>query len=219
MISILKYQQQIHALLSPAEHKLFKKLNTPQKVQDYLDTVAINFESEGETLFSPRQLIREKRAHCMEGALFAAAALAYHGRLPLLLDLQTIRSDEDHVVTLFVEEGKYWGAISKTNHSILRWRDPVYKGVRELAMSYFNEYVMLNGKRTLRAYSKPYDMRVYKPEDWVVSEGNLDHIAEELDVSPHEVVAPEAIIKKVRKASKLEVKVLDFVEWDAEKYI
>lgn len=154
----------------------------------------------------------------MEGALLAAAAFAYHGQLPLLLDLQTIPKDEDHVVTLFNVDG-YWGAISKTNHSILRYRDPVYKTVRELALSYFHEYMMLDGKKTLRAYSEPYDLRVYKPEAWVVSEGELDYIAEELDDSRHFPIAPEKNMKAVRRASAIEIKALDFTEWDADKYL
>ena len=145
-------------LLTPAEQAVFKKLDSPNKIQDFLDSLPINFELKGETYMSPRRVLRTKTAHCFEGALVAAAALAYHGKKPLLLDLRTSADDEDHVVTLYRENG-YWGAISKTNHPVLRYRDGVYKTPRELVMSYFHEYFMSkNGKKTLREYSNPFDL-------------------------------------------------------------
>src|SRR3989338_7482265 len=148
------YQQELREILSPIERRIFVRLNSARKIQDYLDTLSINFEIKKETYMSPRRVIREKTAHCFEGALFACAALAYHGKKPLLLALVTIDRDEDHVVALFKENG-LWGAISKTNHPILRYRDPVYKSIRELAMSYFHEYIMDDGTKSLRIYSKP----------------------------------------------------------------
>lgn len=165
---------------------------------------------------SPRRVLREKRMHCLEGALFAAASLAYWGREPLLLDLQTYAYDEDHVVALFKENGR-WGAISKTNHSILRWRDPVYKTVRELAMSYFHEYVMwTNGKKTLYAYSRPFNLKRYKVEQWVVSENDLNFIAEDLDASIHYPIAPKNILRHARPASKIERRALLLEEWNRD---
>ena len=162
---------------------------------------------------SPRRVLQEKRMHCLEGALFAAASLAYHGKPPLLLDLQTIKHDEDHVVALFKEGGR-WGAISKTNHSILRWRDPVYKTVRELAMSYFHEYILWkNGKKTLKAFSRAFDLRRYKPAEWVVSVDELDFIAIELDDSPHYPIATARVLKNARRASAIERRVLWEAEW------
>ena len=150
--------------------------------------------------------------HCIEGALLAAASLAYWGKRPLLLDLKALSSDEDHVVALFKEKNG-WGAISKTNHSILRWRDPVYRSVRELAMSYFHEYILWqNGRKTLRSYSRLFNLRRYKPQEWVVANEDLDFIAEELDVSPHYPIAPKYVLQKVRRASPLERKAL----WDSE---
>jgi hypothetical protein len=136
------YRNEIRALLSPDERAVFKKLSSPILIQDYLEALPQNFsKSAGETCRSPRRLLRDKKAYCFEGALFAAAALAYHGRKPLLLDLQTTNDDQDHVVALFRQDG-LWGALSKTNNPVLRWRDPVYKSVRELAMSYFHEYFL-----------------------------------------------------------------------------
>src|SRR3989338_9515056 len=122
------YQQELREILSPIERRIFVRLNSPRKIQDYLDTLSINFETAGETYMSPRRVIREKTAHCFEGALFACAAFAYHGHKPLLLDLVTIDRDEDHVVAIFKSPptgGGLWGAISKTNHPILRYGDPV----------------------------------------------------------------------------------------------
>jgi len=205
------YAKELQALLSPAERTVFKMLNTPQKIQDYLDKLPINFELKGETIYSPRRVLREGSAHCVEGALFAAAALAYHGRAPYLMDIQTTPDDYDHVVALFKEGGR-WGAISKTNHAILRWRDPVYRTPRELALSYFHEYILDPGKKTMRAYSKPFDLSRYAPE-WAVAEEDLSDLIEMLDDSPHSPVASKATMSKLRRASPLERKMLDLTEW------
>ncbi len=209
------YREQIFTLLSPKERAVFKKLSSPQKIQDYLDALPQNFsKSSGETCRSPRRLLADKKAYCLEGAIFAAAALAYHGKKPLLMDLQTTEEDEDHVLALF-KENNLWGAISKTNNPVLRWRDPVYKSVRELAMSYFHEYFLYkNGKKTLRAYSRPFDLSKYKPERWVTAEESLDWLAEEMDASPHLPVVPKGFIKKLRRASSLERQILDIEEWE-----
>lgn len=212
------YAKRLKALLTPPERTIFKKLSTPRKIQDYLDTLPMNFELAGETYISPRELIRAKTAHCFEGALLAAAALAYHGQAPLLLDLQTINEDEDHVVALFKQNG-YWGAISKTNHAILRWRDPVYKSVRELAMSYFHEYFFWkSGKKSLLAYSAPFDLGRFPPERWITAEGSLFWIAERLDNSRHFPAVPKKNRRLLRNASKTELRaMLRTVEWKEPK--
>ncbi|MCR4280943.1 MAG: hypothetical protein NUV88_01265 [Candidatus Kaiserbacteria bacterium] len=208
----MSYRDKLKAVLSPAERTVFAKLNTPQRIQDYLDTLSINFETSGETYMSPRRVMREKTAHCFEGALLAAAAFAYHGSKPLLLDLQTIDRDEDHVVALFAEDG-LWGATSKTNHPILRYRDPVYKTVRELAMSYFHEYMMDDGTKSLRNFSKPFDLSKYVPAEWVTEEKELDWLVDALDTSKHFPIAPPNIIRKLRKASPIEIKAINNTEW------
>ncbi|MDP3731184.1 MAG: hypothetical protein Q8R34_01670, partial [bacterium] len=122
--------------LTKEEIKLFKKLNSPRKLQDFINAIPANFEKRGETLMSPRRVLRENKAHCLEGAFLVAAVLWFHGEKPLLLDLKTTDCDFDHVVALF-RKGGCWGAISKTNHAVLRYREPVYASPRELAMSYF----------------------------------------------------------------------------------
>ena len=220
----LRYKNHLRPLLSPAERRVFKKLSTPERVQDYLEALPHNFSKKaGETCRSVRQILRKRRAYCFEGALFAAAALAYHGKPLLLMDLQTTNDDEDHVVALFSvqdrsasggKERKLWGALSKTNNPVLRWRDPVYTSVRELAMSYFHEYFLYkDGRKTLRAYSRPFDLTKYKPEVWVTGEGSLDFIAEALDASPHFPILPRNKIVRLRNATVIERKVLDLEEW------
>ena len=215
------YWDQLRALLSPAERSVFKKLDTPNRIQNYLEALPQNFSYlAGETHRSPRRILRykeSKKAYCFEGAVLAASLLAYHGHEPLLMDLQTTDDDEDHVVALFKENG-LWGAISKTNHTILRWRDPVYKTVRELAMSYFHEYFLPNnGKKTLYAYSAPFNLSKYKPERWVTADKSLDWLAEALDDSKHFPIAPKKVLTKARRASALERKASKLQHWSQKK--
>jgi len=206
------YRDLLKKILTPAERKIFAKLTTPQKIQDYLDTLPINFELSGETYMSPRRVMRTKTAHCFEGALFAAAALAYHGQEPLLMDFQTVPEDEDHVVAIFQRSGR-WGAISKTNHAILRYRDPVYGSPRELAMSFFHEYLEWNGKKSLRNYSKPYDLSQFAPEKWVTEEEDLVWLVDVLDESKHFPIAPKKNLKLLRRAAPVELRAMKTTEW------
>ena len=210
------YVKRLKALLTPPEQAIFKKLSTPQKIQNYLDTLPINFEMTGETCMSPRATIRAKTAHCIEGAFLAAAALAYHGHKPLLMDFQTHPDDEDHVVALFRQNGR-WGAISKTNHAILRYRDPVYATPRELALSYFHEYLMWDGRKSLVAYSNPFDLRRYRPEKWVTTEKSLVWLADALDDAKHLPLVPKKNRRLFRKASNVELRAMKIVEWPAPK--
>lgn len=198
--------------LAAGEKRLFERLDTPQKIQDYLDSLSINFETKGETYMSPRRTVLAKTAHCFEGALLAAAVLAYHGQKPLLLDIRTIPKEEDHVVTLFKQNGR-WGAISKTNHATLRYRDPVYESVRELAMSYFHEYLMDDGTKSMIAYSAPYDLSKYPFEKWFASEKDLFWLVEALDRSRHYAVTPKKNLRLVRRGTMVERRALKTVEW------
>lgn len=183
--------------------KKLRQLETPIQIQDYLDTLKINFEKEGETLQSPKQVLETKKAHCIEAALLAAALLWAKGEKPLLLDLKANDTDDDHVVALYKENG-FWGAISKSNHATLRFRDPIYKTVRELALSYFHEYWNAKTqKKTLLSYSKPFNLSKYGKE-WITAKENLWYIAEELDDSPHYSLVPLKNKKLLRKADKME---------------
>lgn len=210
----MTYADRIRAVLTADERRLFARLNAPSKIQDHLDTLPINFELTGETYLSPRRVIREKRAHCMEGAVFAAAVLAYHGQKPILMDLQTADPDDDHVIALF-RDGDLWGAISKTNHPILRYRDAIYRTPRELAMSYFHEYFLEeNGKKTLRTYSAPFDISKFAPEKWVTSAEDLGWLAGALDWSRHFPLLSKVSIKKLRPASRIERRAISLTEWN-----
>ena len=201
--------------LTQEELKIFKKLSTPQKIQDYLDTIPRNFEKKGHTCYSARMVLREQKAHCIEGAFFAATALLINGEKPLLMDFQTTPEDEDHVVALFRQNG-YWGALSKTNHPVLRYRDPIYKTPREIALTYFHEYFMVsNGKKTLRAYSKPFSLLPYAPR-FITSEERLWDIAEELDDSPHFKLVPKINMRLLRPASEIERQSFYLSEWKKE---
>ena len=181
----------------------------PEKIQDLLDSFPINHEKRAETCRSPKSVLAHKEAHCLEGALLAAAALWKAGERPLLLNLKVGRGDWDHAVTLFKRDG-LWGAISKTNHATLRYRDPVYRTVRELAMSYFHEYYLDSGRKTMIAYSRPFSLARFGKK-WMESEGNLWHIADALRDSPHTYVIPKGM--KLRATSKLERKTGVMVEW------
>ncbi len=212
-MALTKYQQQLRTLLSPAERRVFAGLSTPQKIQDYLDHSPANLLTKGEhTMKSPRRVLQTGSAHCLEGAMLAATALAYHGRPPLLLDLESTDNDYDHIVALFKQNGR-WGAISKTNYPVLRWRDPVYASVRELALSYFHEYFLDNGKKTLRRHSGPFNLQKFDPKRWVIAEGDVDWLAEALGDAKHFPIASPKTIKALRRASKVEVKATAVREW------
>ncbi len=209
----MTYKDKLKSLLTPVEQKLFAKLSTPQKIQDYLDAMPNNVLNSNEhTMRSPRRVMRDRKAHCMEGAMLAAAALAYHGRPPVLLGLEATAGDYDHIVALFKDGGR-WGAISKTNYPVLRWRDPVYLSVRELAMSYFHEYFLDTGRKTLRRYSAPFDIQKFDPAKWLVVEEDVDWLAEELGAARHFPIARPSTIKKLRKATKIEVETTVTREW------
>jgi len=206
------YSREIRAILTPAERRLFKKLHSPSRIQDFLEGIPSNFELDGETNFSPRTMLQKGIGHCFEGAIFAAAALAYHGQRPLLMDFATAYDDEDHIVALFREKG-LWGAISKTNHAVLLYRDPVYKSPRELALSFFNEYYMRDGRKSLRAYSAPFDLSKFAPEKWITSEDSLDWVHDRIARSRYHDIAPASVIRNLRKATPLELKALKLTTW------
>ena len=197
------------------EFGIFRKLNSPAKIQDLLDALPVNFEQDGDTCRSPLMTLRENQAHCIEGAMIAAAAFWYHGAKPLLLDLKTSKDDFDHVVTLFKKDG-LWGAVSKTNHAVLRYRDPVFKTVRELAMSYFNEYFLDNGKKTLRSFSAPFSLLAFDDE-WLTSDQNLWGISEGIDEAPHFEIIKKDAAKRLRLAHPIEIQAGKLVEWEKNK--
>jgi hypothetical protein len=168
----------------PAESKVLRRLSTPEKIQRFLDgEVAYNKELDGPTCRSPRRVLRDRTAHCLEGALFGAAALRAIGHPPLLLDLEAVR-DDDHVLAIFRQRG-HWGAVAKSNYAGLRFREPVYRTLRELAISYFEHYYNLAAEKTLRAYSRPVNLRRFDRLPWMTAEDDLWAISDYLFSIPH----------------------------------
>jgi hypothetical protein len=196
--------------LSNAQAATLARLHKPAQIQDFINAIPINFEPGGDTCLSVREVLRQRRAHCIEASFVAACALWMNGQKPLLLDLQA-HGDYDHVVALF-RQGRYWGAISKSNHASLRWRDPVYRSVRELALSYFHEYG--NGKRrTLRAYSVPIDLCRFKPEDWITNKDNCWMVAQAADDVRHFPLVTPAQARQLRGYDAMERRVDKILEY------
>ena len=165
------------------EKSVFRRLTTPHKIQRFLDELGYNKEPDGVTCRSPRRVLEDRLAHCMEGALFAAAALRVLGHPPLLVDLEAVR-DDDHVLAVFRERG-CWGALAKSNYAGLRFREPVYRTLRELVMSYFEHYFNLAGEKTLRRYSRPVNLRRFDRLGWMTSRADLWEIPEYLVTISH----------------------------------
>jgi len=169
--------------LTPAEFAVLRRLDSPRRIEEFVYGLKQNFELGGETCLTVRGVLRTRRAHCIEGAMLAACAFWVHGEPPLLLDMRAVH-DFDHVVALYRRHGR-WGALSKTNGIFLRSRDPVYRDLRELAMSYFHEYANRRNHKTLREYSLPYDLRRVDPRVWVNGEQGAWEVAAALDEVRH----------------------------------
>jgi hypothetical protein len=182
-----------------AEVRALRALRTPHGIQRALDAMPYHHAS---TAWSPRRVLRERTAHCLEGAVFAAAALRVLGFPPLLLDLEAVQ-DTDHVLAVYRANG-HWGAIAKSNFTGLRYREPVHRSVRELVMSYFEGYINLRGERTLRAYSRPVDLARFdrRHPGWMTSEGSLWWIAEHLVAVPHTRLLTPAMIQRLHRVDR-----------------
>lgn len=208
-------------MFTKKEIALMRKLNTPAKVQDFLNSIPFNFEKKGkkttETLKSPMQTLRTNSAHCFEGAMLGAYIISLHGHPPLLLHLEATKEDYDHVVAPFKIDG-LWGALSKTNHAVLRYREPVYKNIHELVMSYFHEYFLGNGlpaqagKKTLRRYSAPLNLNTLGKK-WISDEEDIWYVDERLDKVKHFDILNKKSIKNLRKADEVEIKAGEIKEY------
>lgn len=166
-----------------------RRLDTPPKIQRFLDDIPYNMEREGETFRSPRRVLLDLTANCIEGAVLAAAAIRVQGDPPLIMDLTALH-DEDHVISVFRRRG-LWGAIGTSKFTGLRYREPVYRTLRELAMSYFEQYFNLSGERTLRGYGRPVNLARFDRLHWMTTQVDLWPIAEHLERIPHvPLVAP-----------------------------
>lgn len=203
--------------LPASMQRIYKRLNTPDKIQTFINSLPANFEEHGETYMSPLRTLNEQKAHCMEGALLAASILKYHGHQPLIMDLRAKKPDQDHVVALFKvgsPQAGGWGAISKTNHAVLRYREPIYKTLRELALSYFHEYFdNATGKKNLREYSAAFNLEKFNRIQWETTDTDLWDIVDALDNSKHYFLLNTQQEKILRKAEPIEIKAGEITEW------
>src|ERR1700674_3464754 len=189
------------AELTTKELAVFRRrLDTPSKIQRFLDDIPYNTEDEGETFRSPRRVLRDQTANCIEGAVLAAAALRVQGDPPLIMDLTAVH-DEDHVITVFRRRG-LWGAIGTSKFTGLRNREPVYRTLRELAMSYFEHYFNLDGERTLRGYGRPVNLTRFDRLNWMTAEADLWPIAEHLERIPHVALVPAHVTRRLTPVSR-----------------
>ena len=184
---------------TPSERRALRALGSPVGIQRALDAMPYHLAG---TAWSPRRVLREGTAHCLEGAIFAAAALRVLGFPPLLLDLEAVQ-DTDHVIAVFQVRG-HWGAIAKSNFSGLRYREPVHRSLRELVMSYFDGYINLRGERTLRAYSRPVNLARFdrRRPGWAVAEEDLWWIPEHLLEIRHTPLLSSAMTRALSRVDR-----------------
>ena len=188
--------------LSRSEYGLLRGLRRPARIQDFLDfQIHYNKEHEGPTCRSPRRVLRDRLAQCFEGAMFAAAALRVNGYPPLLLDLEAVR-DDDHVLALVRERG-HWGAIGKSNYAGLRFREPVYRTLRELAMSYFEDYYNPAAEKTLRSFStRSVNLARFDSLPWMTTERDLWIIGEYLTMVRHTRLLTPAMVRALSRKDR-----------------
>jgi hypothetical protein len=180
------------------EIKFLNTMSDPDKIQGFLDSIEYNPVYECR---SPRWVIRKRSAHCFEGALFAAAAMQYNGFEPLIVDLKAY-NDDDHVITVYRVDG-YWGAVAKSNFTSLRFREPVYRTLRELVMSYFDFYFNTDGAKSLRSYSVPLDLSIYDSRNWTTTDEDLEYIGDKLEILRHYPVVSPKMISNLKRASDI----------------
>jgi hypothetical protein len=190
--------------LPPAVEGRLGKLRTPERIQSFVNRIPWNAEPDGHTARSVVGVLEHDAAHCIEGAFVAAAALALAGHPPLLMDMGAARGDVDHVVALFRRRG-LWGAISKSNSPLLRYRDPIYRSLRELSLSFFPQYVK-GRRKTLRTYSVSVDLRKHDPALWVTHEGPVcQELVDILTVARHFPIVPPEVASDLRPIDEIEV--------------
>ena len=163
--------------LDASEKGLLDSLSSPAHIQAFLDTVPY---SEDDFYRCPLRVLRERKAHCFDGALFAAMALRRIGHPPLILELIPNERDDDHLIALFKQDN-CWGAVAQSNFTGLRYREPVYHSLRELVMSYFEDFFNAIGEKTLTGYRRPVDLSVFDRVDWMSSDLGLEVLADGLD--------------------------------------
>lgn len=189
------------SLFSGKRLSALRRLDSPRKVQDFLDYNLSYNDSKPNTCLSPLEVLKQGKAHCIEGAMLAAAAFLFHDRRSLLLDLRANPRDDDHVIAPFVEKGR-WGAVAQSHFCGLRYREPVYASFGELARSYFEFYYNYRGEKTLREFSGPLDTAALRP-DWLYSSKNVFFVSRELDARRHYRIISRPQEKELRRADSL----------------
>jgi hypothetical protein len=174
-----------------------RALKTPVRIQKFLDALTYQY---GDTAWSPQRALRERKGHCLEGALLAAAALRLNGYPPLLMDLEAVR-DDDHVLAIYRENG-LWGSVAKSNFAGLRSRSPIYRTLRELALSYFEHYYNLRGEHTLRAYSTPVNLARLDSQHWMTSEEDVWCVPELLIAARHYPIVPGKVARTLSRLDR-----------------
>jgi hypothetical protein len=190
-----------HLGFTPAELRRLKRMKNPWGIQGFLNSLPYHFAG---TAWSPRLVLHRKTAHCLEGAIFAAAALRSNGYKPLIVDLEAVR-DTDHVLAVY-KEGGLWGAIAKSNFAGLRFRAPVYRTVRELALSYFEDYFNLRGERTLRKYSSPVNLGRFDRMAWMTSEKPIWFIPDYLTKIHHYPIVKSRSLRRLHRIDERSLK-------------
>jgi hypothetical protein len=183
--------------LSPGDVRTLRALKTPAQIQKLVDALAYQYAN---TAWSPQRVLRERKGHCLEGALVAAAALRVNGHPPLLMDLEAVH-DDDHVVALYRKRG-LWGGIAKSNFAGLRFRAPIYRTLRELALSYFEHYYNLRGERTLRGYSGAVDLSRLDRQGWMTSEEDVWCVPELLIATRHYPLFPDKVARELPRLDR-----------------
>ena len=184
---------------SKTEDRLFSKLLSPFKIQEFLDALPYSDEVRYRC---PRSVVMDRKAHCFDGAVFAAAALSMIGYPPLLVDMLPNDRDDDHILAVFRRKN-HWGAVAKSNFTSLRYREPVYLTLRELVMSYFDFYFNTDGDKSLRSYSLPLDLTIYNKRQWSTTDEDLEYIGDKLEKIRHFPVVNDKMIKNLKKASDI----------------
>ena len=185
--------------LTDKETAFLRRLGSPHGIQRFLDET--DYDVAAAACRSPRRVLRERRVQCMDGALFAAAALRALGHPPLIVDLEAVQ-DDDHVIAVF-RQGRLWGAIARSNYSGLRYREPVYRTLRELVMSYFEHYFNLRRQKTLRRYSQPVDLARFDARGWMTADEDLWYIAEHLCTIRHQPVLPRGLARRLAPVERV----------------
>jgi hypothetical protein len=184
--------------LTKKELQIFAKLKAPFKIQEFLDSIPYSDE---ERYRCPRSVLQDRKAHCYDGAVFAAAALRMIDYPPLLVDMLPNGRDDDHVLAVFRQNNR-WGAVAKSNFSGLRFREPVYRGLRELIMSYFEFYYNIAKEKTLVGYTTPLNLNRFDKLSWLVNDNAMDVIAIELDSNRKYNIITTAMAKQLSAIDK-----------------